>query len=249
MGFFSSVIKNPVKTITSTVGNFVKNPIKSTTNSLNQTVSDIKSNPIKNVLAPYIGMSSGGILGAVAADKLVKAYQQDLPNVNIDTNARNLQGNLIKGQLGAADEYSQNLGQNINEEADAARSVIGSQLNDANRATRSAANARGMLFSGRRMAEEGRNAADAAGRLADARSEIIRRATGQEQAFYAQPLRSQANVAEANTQQQGLLDQYRQQTDAQKNALVSGGMGLIGQGLGQGLANKRANLPFAGRSY
>lgn len=152
---------------------------------------------------------------------------------------------LIDNQLSAADQYSKNLGQQLESEVGLERERIGNELDVARRDIRGGANSRGMLFSGQRMAQEGGAANEAAQQLADARGSAIRRMVGQEQAMYAQPLRSRANVAETQMEQQGLLDKYRRETDQARNQTMAAGMGLIGEGAGKGFANIKAGKSFS----
>ena len=218
-------------------------------------LSDVVKNPVQTLLrgdllpaaAGVATLPFGGVPGAIVASQLARPAMNSTvgklvaPAPSAQTfsqEPRDLQDRLIKGQLSAADQYSQGLPNSINEETAAKRAEINDELQSQLRSERASSNAHGMLFSGRRLANEGGLANDASKNLANARASAIQNMMQREQAMYAQPLASRANVLEANTQQQGILDRARQQTEAAKTANMQQGLGLLGQGAGMYAANK-----------
>ena len=216
--------------------------------NIGKTISNVVKNPVKAIsqgdFLTGVGVQHGGIVGGMLANKLQKSLQAPLPQQQYFGEPREIQDKLINNQMSAADKYSKSLADQVNSEVGVERAALEPQVQQAQRDARGSANSRGMLFSGRRIKAEGDIANEATGRLADARSNAIQKALNLEQSMYAQPLQSRANIAETNMNQQGLLDKYKQETQAKQAQLMAGGMGLIGQGLGQGIANKRAGYSF-----
>ena len=211
-------------------------------------IKDVIKNPIKALpFAPlWAGAGSGGIVSSLIGKKISDAYSQKLPEVPYYAEPRQAQEALVKGQLGAAEKFSAGLGDRLRGEMESERLGLADEVGEAQRQARAGASARGMLYSGQRMKAEGDIANEAANRLAQARSQAIQRAMGQEQAMFAQPLQSRANIAETAMNQQGLLDRYKQETDAQRTKLLQGGMASIGEGIGTGLGNVASGKRFRG---
>jgi len=220
--------------------------------SLSQVVRDpighlLRGDGITALGAAAIPGFGGALVGGLGTHLLKEPVKNmisppKLPGVPYHAEPRAQQNALINNQLSAADKYRQNLGNAINEETAASRAGIQGELQSATRDLRGRSNASGMLFSGRRMAGEGGLANQASQRLAQARSGAIQKMLGQEQAMYAQPLRSRANIAETNMDQQGLLDKYRRETDSQRTQLMTTGMGYLGQGIGQYYGDKNKGV-------
>lgn len=210
-------------------------------------------NPVKqlfksDLLPIHTSISPLGFAGGAAVKHFKDKITQPLPEVPYFAEPRQIQDKLVSNQMSAADEYAKNLPQAINSEVGVERARIGEELNQAQRQARGSANARGMLFSGQRMAHEGALANEASSQVANARAKAIQRTLGQSQAMYAQPLQSRANIAETNMQQKGLLDNYKRETDQMRTNILNAGMQNVGAGIGMGLANGSAKpvAPKAG---
>lgn len=173
---------------------------------------------------------SSGVLAEMKKKEQEKKQAQAVESQRVAT-----RDSILSNQLRGADQFSQNLPQYIDQETAQMRGQLASQLAGAQRQARGSANARGMLYSGQRMKQEGDLANQASQQLSQARAEAIRRALGQEQALYAQPVMSRANIAETSMQQQGLLDKYKQDTMRNRQNIVNTGADFIGEGVGKWL--------------
>lgn len=151
----------------------------------------------------------------------------------VDNDAsKNFQRQIIKNQMAEADKYTQNLGNNINEEVDAARRQLQQKLTGGLADVRGNANARGMFQSGRRVKAENDLANQAGGELADARGNIINKATKMSQDLYAKPLGQGINNNVKALQAQQDSDAIQNNYNRERAGVISGGAGLIGGGIG-----------------
>jgi len=213
------------------------------------TVKQIFKDPVKSLaqVLPYaIAIGPGGLVASNVVKKFTDQATAKLPDVPYFAEPRQAQEALVKGQLGAAEKFSAGLGDRLRGEMESERLGLADEVGEAQRQARAGASARGMLYSGQRMKAEGDIANEAANRLAQARSQAIQRAMGQEQAMFAQPLQSRANIAETAMNQQGLLDRYKQETESQRARLLQAGMASVGTGLGEGLGNLASGKRFRG---
>ncbi len=146
------------------------------------------------------------------------------------------------GQEQAADDYSANVPKAINEEVGQVRSQLAGQLATGRRSLKSAENARGMLFSGRRIKGEGEMAAEAGGKLAQARGDTIKKVLGQEQELHYKPIATRAGLSAGEAEQRGLLQGVQDRLKSQRGEYMQSGLGTIGQGVGSYLGRKDDQL-------
>lgn len=142
------------------------------------------------------------------------------------------QQTLLQNQLKTADEFRRNLPQYISEEAGTLKKSLASQLAEARGQIKANENARGMLYSGRRQKSEGQAGLRAQAAYTQGVGDISSAAEKASSAMAANPLKSQANLQEAQqAQNQYLADAARARQSAAQN-LQAGYMGMIGQGIG-----------------
>jgi len=144
---------------------------------------------------------------------------------------------LLTNQLKTADEFRRNLPQYISEEAGALKKSLSAQL----------AEARGqMLYSGRRQKSEGQAGLQAQSAYTQGVGDISSAAEKASTAMAANPLKSQANLAEAQqAQNQYLQDAARARKNAAQN-LQAGYMGMVGQGVGTYLGGRSSPTQYGG---
>lgn len=145
---------------------------------------------------------------------------------------------LLTNQLKTADEFRRNLPQYISEEAGALKKSLSAQLAEARGQIKANENARGMLYSGRRQKSEGQAGLQAQSAYTQGVGDISSAAEKASSAMAANPLKSQANLAEAQqAQNQYLQDAARARKNAAQN-LQAGYMGMVGQGVGTYLGGR-----------
>lgn len=145
---------------------------------------------------------------------------------------------LLTNQLKTADEFRRNLPQYISEEAGALKKSLSAQLAEARGQIKANENARGMLYSGRRQKSEGQAGLQAQSAYTQGVGDISSAAEKASTAMAANPLKSQANLAEAQqAQNQYLQDAARARKNAAQN-LQAGYMGMVGQGVGTYLGGR-----------
>lgn len=158
---------------------------------------------------------------------------------NPDTSPMIIQLRGVASQEDAADTYSKQVPDLINQEVGQARSQLATQLAQGRRSLKGAENARGMLFSGRRIKGEGDLAADAAGQLAQVRGETIRKVLGQEQELHAKPVAARLGVSAAEAEQRGALEQMKQGLQSQRQGYLNQGIGTAAYGAGSLYGGKK----------
>lgn len=153
------------------------------------------------------------------------------------------QQTLLQNQLKTADEFRRNLPQYISEEAGTLKKSLASQLAEARGQIKANENARGMLYSGRRQKSEGQAGLRAQAAYTQGVGDISSAAEKASSAMAANPLKSQANLQEAQqAQNQYLADSARARQSAAQN-LQAGYMGMIGQGIGSYYGSKDSKTP------
>lgn len=162
------------------------------------------------------------------------------------TTAGQQQQTLLTNQLRTADEFRRNLPQYISEEAGALKKSLSAQLAEARGQIKANENARGMLYSGRRQKSEGQAGLQAQSAYTQGVGDISSAAEKASSAMAANPLKSQANLAEAQqAQNQYLQDAARARKNAAQN-LQAGYMGMVGQGVGTYLGGRSSPTQYGG---
>lgn len=146
--------------------------------------------------------------------------------------------NLTDNQLRNADEFKNNLPQYVAEETGNLRKSLAHQLAETRGQIRANENARGMLHSGRRQSSEGKAQNQASAQYAQGAGQIIQSADKASASMAANPLRSKANLAEAQSQQNQFLQSAQEARNQAAQNMMGSYMGMIGSGVGQYLGNR-----------
>lgn len=148
------------------------------------------------------------------------------------------QKSIMDNQLRSADEFKANLPQYVSEESGQLRKSLAQQLAETRGQIKANENARGMLFSGRRQASEGKAADQTSQAYNQGVGGIISAATNASQSMAANPLKSKANLAEAQSQQNQFLQSVSDAKNQAAQGLMGSGIGLIGSGIGSYLGSR-----------
>lgn len=144
-----------------------------------------------------------------------------------------IQQSITRSGLENASRFQENLPQYIAQEASHLRKGISQKLADTTGQIRGGANSRGMLFSGRRMADEGKAAQMAGAEYAAGLGGIVSGANEQALGMMADPLASMANINESRDAASSYLDRASQARNDATNALRNNYIGMIGSGIGE----------------
>lgn len=148
-----------------------------------------------------------------------------------------------RSAIEGASRFQENLPQYIAQEASSLRKGISQRLADTTGQIRGGANSRGMLFSGRRMADEGKANQAAGADYAAGLGGIVSGANEMALGMAADPLASMANINEARSGADSYLARAKEARDSATNALRNNYIGMIGGGLGEGLGNYYSPTP------
>jgi len=217
--------------------------VKKITNSVKKTISD----PAR-LVGTYAGYAMGGGLPGMAAGNAVGKYiSTDIPAPDLSTleGQQALQAQLVGNQLQAAEDFNKNLPAYIEQEYASRAAPLEDQFK-ANRTNLMASlSGRGMLSSGNALKQRANLEANKAQTLGGLRAETVQDATQRAQAYRVDPLSSLANANEQKTSFANNLDALKRDSDKNRQALMGESLGMIGSGVGQGIANRMNNRTFA----
>jgi len=157
-------------------------------------------------------------------------------------NAAAQQKTLQQNQLSAADDFRRNLPTYVQQEAGALKKSLSSQLAEARGTIKANENARGMLYSGRRQKSEGEAANRAQSAYTQGVGDIASGAEKAAQSMAVNPLKSAANLSEAQSQYSQGVQQARDRATQGLMSNQAGYMGLIGQAAGSYLGGQAGKL-------
>ena len=208
-------------------------PVVNTVKAIGQ--GDLKG-AAKNAAIAMTGTGSLGAAAPAAITKYQEVMNAPLPGINYNQNIRDQQSGLINNQL--SNYQSFNPEDYIQTQAGAYRRRLAEQVSQGQQGARANANARGMLFSGQRIKQEGDIARAGAQDYNQFAGNLISDTLQRQQALASDPLMAQANLNLANQQQSSALDRIKQQQQAARTGLMTAGFGAIGEGLGSGLGDR-----------
>lgn len=218
--------------------------VKKVTNSIKKTISD----PAR-LVGTYAGYAMGGGLPGMAAGNAAGKYiSTDIPKPDLSTleGQQQLQAQLVGNQLQAAEDFNKNLPAYIEQEYASRAAPVEDQFKSGRTNLMASLSGRGMLSSGNAIKQRANLEANKAQTLGGLRAETIQDATQRAQAYRIDPLSSLANANEQKTNFAGNLDALKRQSDQNRQALIGQGLGMIGSGVGQGIANRTNGRLFSG---
>lgn len=192
--------------------------------SIKKTIKDPK-----RLIGAMTGNAIAGIPGAIVGSGLMK--KPGAPGASADPT----QGSrdFAQMQLQRAQQFEDQMPNYISGQAQSLRRGISQQLADTRGQIQGGANARGMLFSGQRMKQEGRASESAGQQYAQGLSDIVRQSEQELLGMQADPMRSIANVNEAGMQQQSELARAQEARRAAAAQMTGQYAGMIGSGIGR----------------
>lgn len=183
--------------------------------------------------ATGLGDKARAFVAAKSAPSLADKAKAFLSNYHEKRNAPiKKQQSVLRSGIENASRFQENLPQYIAQEASHLRKGISQKLADTTGQIRGGANSRGMLFSGRRMADEGKAQQMAGAEYASGLGGIVSGANEQALGMMADPLASAANINEARDATSSYLNRAAQARTDATNALRNNYIGMIGSGVG-----------------